>query len=338
MNKIKINNMRKIFLIGAILLLTACTNNNPNKITEKSAAGNMGSSFDEIDVVGRMVAIKNGLTPKIKPTGKYTPKVAGSQDQGNAQQPNQVQLEPLAEQFDSVIIKTNFGDIKVNLYPKESPITVNAFLNLAKKGFYDKTKFHRVIKDFMIQAGDPNSKDDDWSDDGQGGPGYQFQDEINSYKLVRGSLAMANSGPNTNGSQFFIVTAESTPHLDGKHTNFGYVTGGMDVVDSIKAVKVNENDHPLEDVIIKSIELTNSNSESGDSSPGIGPELPDDYSSDMATSSPNQDEDSDSSATSTPNQEEDSDPSATSTLESEEQTNEEDQPVATSSQETASEE
>ena len=165
--------------------------------------------------------------------------------------------EDLLGQYNGAILKTNLGDIKVKFYNSESPLTVNNFLNLAKKGFYDGTKFHRVISDFMIQGGDPNSKDDDWSDDGMGGPSYKFKDEINDYKLVRGSLAMANSGLNTNGSQFFIVTAESTPWLDGKHTNFGFVVEGLDVVEKIEAVKTNATDHPQEDIIIKNIELIN---------------------------------------------------------------------------------
>jgi cyclophilin family peptidyl-prolyl cis-trans isomerase len=164
-------------------------------------------------------------------------------------------LEDLLNQYNGAIIKTNYGDIKVKFYNDDSPLTVNNFLNLAKKSFYDNTKFHRVIADFMIQGGDPNSKDDDWSNDGLGGPGYKFKDEINTHKLIQGSLAMANSGPNTNGSQFFIVTMPATPWLDGKHTNFGQVVEGMDVIDKIKAVAVNENDHPIKDVIIKSIEL-----------------------------------------------------------------------------------
>lgn len=164
-------------------------------------------------------------------------------------------MEDLLSQYNGAIIKTSSGDIKVKFYNQESPLTVNNFLNLAKKGFYDGTRFHRVIADFMIQGGDPNSKDDDWTNDGTGGPGYKFADEINTHKLVKGSLAMANSGKNTNGSQFFIVTAASTPWLDGKHTNFGEVVEGMDVVAKIEAVKVNENDHPLNDIEIKSIEL-----------------------------------------------------------------------------------
>ncbi|PIT93460.1 peptidylprolyl isomerase [Candidatus Falkowbacteria bacterium CG10_big_fil_rev_8_21_14_0_10_43_11] len=166
--------------------------------------------------------------------------------------------ENLLSQYNQANIKTNFGDIKVRFYNADAPLTVNNFLNLSKRKFYDKTKFHRVIKDFMIQGGDPNSKDDNWDDDGTGGSGYKFQDEINSHKLARGSLAMANSGPNTNGSQFFIVTKEATPWLDGKHTNFGEVIEGMNVVDEIEAMETDGNSHPVKDVIIESIGLLSS--------------------------------------------------------------------------------
>jgi len=152
------------------------------------------------------------------------------------------------------ILKTNYGDITITFY-QEPVNTVKNFVKLVSAGFYDSVKFHRVIKQFMLQTGDPNSKDDDWSNDGRGGPGYTFADEFNEHKLVRGSVAMANSGPDTNGSQFFIVTAEATPWLDGKHTNFGYVSAGMDVVDKIEAVKTNENDHPIDNVIINNITL-----------------------------------------------------------------------------------
>jgi len=154
------------------------------------------------------------------------------------------------------VIKTNLGDITVKFYNEDSPKTVSNFVSLAESGFYNGTKFHRVIKDFMIQGGDPLSKDNAlkarW---GTGGPGYQFTDEINSHKIVQGSLAMANPGPNTNGSQFFIVTAQATPWLDGKHTNFGEVTAGMDVVLKIENVQTEGPDRPVEDVIIESIEL-----------------------------------------------------------------------------------
>lgn len=150
-------------------------------------------------------------------------------------------------------LKTNFGDIKLEFFSKDAPKTVANFINLAQSGFYDGTKFHRVIPEFMIQGGDPLSKDDNWSDDGFGGPGYVFEDEINQRKLVRGTLAMANSGPNSNGSQFFIVTAEAASWLDGRHTVFGRVVSGMDVVAQIENLPRNANDHPLQDAVIQSV-------------------------------------------------------------------------------------
>jgi len=245
--------MKKIFLILFLLILISGCSANPQKgtITEKDAPEN-ASNYDDSDVKQRINDLKQGAKPKVKPSKK-----SQHADQGQAQEQNQVQLENLASQYSQAIIKTNFGDIKVAFYSDESPVTVNNFLNLAKKGFYDNTKFHRVIPDFMIQGGDPLSKDDNWSDDGTGGPGYKFQDEFNNHKLVKGSLAMANSGPNTNGSQFFIVTKAATPWLDGKHTNFGYVIEGMDVVEKIEAVEVNERDHPVEDVVVEGVELVN---------------------------------------------------------------------------------
>ena len=159
------------------------------------------------------------------------------------------------KKYDGAVIKTNKGDITVHFYNDDAPKTVNNFFKLANDGFYNGIRFHRVIKGFIIQAGDPNSKDDNWADDGQGGPGYAFNDEINSHKLVEGSVAMANSGPNTNGSQFFIVTTKSAPLLDGKYTGFGEVTDGMDVVRKIERVDTDANDHPKENIEIKSVDL-----------------------------------------------------------------------------------
>lgn len=155
----------------------------------------------------------------------------------------------------TAVIKTNFGDIKLKLFNSDAPKTAENFIKLSKSGFYDKVKFHRVIKGFMIQGGDPKSKDDNWTDDGAGGPGYSFEDEINSHKMVKGVIAMANSGPDTNGSQFFIVTADAAPWLDGKHTVFGEVTEGIDTIFKIENVSVNQNDHPTKDVIIEKIEI-----------------------------------------------------------------------------------
>lgn len=163
--------------------------------------------------------------------------------------------QDLYAKYREAVIKTNYGDITVEFYGEDSPITVNNFMNLAAEGYYNNIKFHRVIKDFMIQAGDPNTKGSDKLTYGTGGPGYSFADEFNNHKLVRGSLAMANAGADTNGSQFFIVTAESTPWLDGKHTNFGRVISGMKVVDKIEDLSTDERSLPLKDAIIKSIEL-----------------------------------------------------------------------------------
>ena len=145
-------------------------------------------------------------------------------------------------------LHTNHGVIAIELHDEDAPKTVENFLKLARDGFYDGVIFHRVIPDFMIQGGDPTGT-------GSGGPGYQFEDEFNDHKVERGALAMANAGPNTNGSQFFIVTAEATPWLDGKHTVFGKVTSGMDVVDTIEQTETDPRDKPLEEMRIESISL-----------------------------------------------------------------------------------
>src|SRR3989338_7499337 len=138
-----------------------------------------------------------------------------------------------------VILHTNLGDITLELFTDQAPKTVANFVKLARSGFYNGTLFHRVITNFMIQGGDPLTKhfSKDWSVHGTGGPGYRFEDEPNDVKLVHGVLAMANSGPNTNGSQFFIITAPATDWLQGKHTGFGKVITGMDVVTKIENAK-----------------------------------------------------------------------------------------------------
>src|SRR6266566_5181934 len=146
-------------------------------------------------------------------------------------------------------LHTNQGAIGVELFPNEAPKTVDNFVKLARDGFYDGLIFHRVIPDFMIQGGDPTGT-------GSGGPGYSFEDEFNEHKVERGALAMANAGPNTNGSQFFIVTTSAAPWLDGKHTVFGRVAEGMDVVDKISAVETDAHDKPHEDVLIERVELS----------------------------------------------------------------------------------
>jgi cyclophilin family peptidyl-prolyl cis-trans isomerase len=152
-----------------------------------------------------------------------------------------------------IILETSLGNIELELFTDVAPDTVTNFLKLAREGFYENTKFHRVIKGFMIQGGDPYTKGEDTTVYGTGGPGYKFADEPNNKPMVRGTLAMANSGPNTNGSQFFIVTAVETPWLFGKHTAFGKVISGMEVVDKIENSRTNENDLPVTPIIVTKI-------------------------------------------------------------------------------------
>ena len=146
-------------------------------------------------------------------------------------------------------MQTSQGAIELELYGDDAPKTVENFVKLSRDGFYDGVIFHRVIPDFMIQGGDPTGT-------GSGGPGYQFEDEFNDHPVERGALAMANAGPNTNGSQFFIVTADACPWLDGKHTVFGRVTSGMEVVDAISGLDRDARDRPRDDVTIESVSVS----------------------------------------------------------------------------------
>ena len=143
---------------------------------------------------------------------------------------------------------TSQGAIELELFDEDAPKAVANFLELAGKGYYDGLAFHRVIPDFMVQGGCPRG-------DGTGGPGYEFEDEPNAHRIVRGAIAMANRGPNTNGSQFFIATANECSWLDGKHTVFGRVTSGMDVVDGISNVPRDGRDRPLEAVTTDRVEV-----------------------------------------------------------------------------------
>jgi peptidyl-prolyl cis-trans isomerase B (cyclophilin B) len=145
-------------------------------------------------------------------------------------------------------LHTNAGDIQLELFDEDAPKTVENFRKLAGDGFYDGLIFHRVIPDFMIQGGCPEGT-------GTGGPGYTFEDEINDHKIVRGALAMANAGPDTNGSQFFIVTTGAAPWLDGKHTVFGRVTDGMETVDAIEGTETGPGDSPVEPQVMERVEL-----------------------------------------------------------------------------------
>ena len=145
-------------------------------------------------------------------------------------------------------LHTNHGPIQVEFFDEDAPKTVENFRMLSSEGYYNGLTFHRIIKDFMIQGGCPEGT-------GTGGPGYEFEDEFNQHKVERGALAMANRGPNTNGSQFFIVTTEAAPWLDGKHTVFGKVTAGMEAVDAIEGVETGAQDRPVNPVVIERVEL-----------------------------------------------------------------------------------
>lgn len=255
-----------IIILSLMFFVSGCAKQGSDGIANETNAPGAGG-YNDADILKTMNDLKNGAKPNIKvnkpynpnnnsqaetnsgaPTGEAGINSNAATNQMNPNETNEVKQENLVAEYSQAIMKTSLGDIKIKFYNQDSPMTVNNFLNLSKTGFYNGLKFHRVIKDFMIQGGDPNGT-------GTGGPGYKFKDEFNNHKLVRGSLAMANSGPNTNGSQFFIVTAQSTPWLDGKHTNFGEVTEGMDVVAKIEATKTGANDMPVEDITIKSIEL-----------------------------------------------------------------------------------
>ncbi len=247
--------MKKILLMIAIIAIafsvSACTSKTAPTGEENVAptSATADEDFNLADDVKSSAPVSSTPSEATQTIATETPV------QNITTMPSPDKQEDLTKKYSQAIIKTSLGNITVKFYATESPMTVNNFLNLAQAGFYNGTKFHRVIKDFMIQGGDPLSKESDTSVWGTGGPGYQFKDEINTHKLVLGSLAMANAGAGTNGSQFFIVTIPETPWLDGKHTNFGQVTAGMDVVKKIEAVATGVNDRPVQDVIINSVEL-----------------------------------------------------------------------------------
>jgi cyclophilin family peptidyl-prolyl cis-trans isomerase len=235
-------------LFIVVFILSGCSKPAPSNTAEQQKQPEQTQQQD-LGYINNMIGIKEKAAQDVaKATEQENKKIADALEQTETNTPANIQ-------YSSAILHTTLGDITVKLYAQDAPKTVANFIKLASSNFYDKTTFHRVIKGFMIQGGDPNSKDSDKSNDGKGGPGYTFQDEFNSKKLVRGSLAMANSGPNTNGSQFFIVTAASTPWLDGKHTNFGEVTSGLDIVDKIENSQTDTTDHPVTDIAIKSVEL-----------------------------------------------------------------------------------
>jgi len=251
-----------LLLAAATLGLSACTapsaDSNADKSLQEqeSAAINEAASSASANELAAATTDSRASTTGQTTASTTTNQIASPAPAANlTNMPSPEQQTDLLKTYSQAIIKTNFGNIQVKFYNTGAPLAVNNFMNLAKAGFYNGVKFHRVIKDFMIQGGDPNSKGSDTSIYGQGGPGYQFKNEDSGHKLVTGSLAMANAGPDTNGSQFFIVTALSTPWLDGSYSNFGEVVSGMEAVRKIENLPVNGSDRPLSDAVISSIEL-----------------------------------------------------------------------------------
>jgi cyclophilin family peptidyl-prolyl cis-trans isomerase len=253
--------MKKILMmigVAAITLtLSACgTQNNSDNLNgtdvSPEATNNVSVESPVVPIVSEIKTTQSENTSTITTTTTTTNSkedltrvVSGQKD--------------LLKDYTKAIIKTSEGDIIIKFYP-EAPITVNNFMNLAQKGFYDGTKFHRIMEAFMIQGGDPLTKNTDASVYGTGGPGYAFKNEDSGHKLVAGNIAMANAGMNTNGSQFFIVTATSTPFLDGGYTNFGEVLSGMSVVRKIEASKVTQSPSgemsvPVDYVTVKSVQI-----------------------------------------------------------------------------------
>lgn len=203
-------------------------------------------TFYGLSVVYSKYSNKNGEIGESEMTEEK--EIKSPEKTGDKSYASSPEMQIDSEKEYTATFKTSKGEFKVKLYASDAPKTVNNFVFLARDKFYDGLIFHRIISDFMIQGGDPNR-------DGTGDPGYKFEDEFNDHKLVRGTLAMANSGPDTNGSQFFVVTKESTDWLDGKHTAFGEVIEGIELVMDIDKVDVGENDKPAEDVVIESVTI-----------------------------------------------------------------------------------
>lgn len=238
-----------LFLV--VILFSGCAENNNKEEKTKVSSGlldaNKKAQDDISEAMEKENAKLNNSLNEEKSMNVETPKTLKAP----------IVNQELIKKYPFAIIKTSLGDIKVKFYGTATPLTVTNFLQLAEAKFYDNIKFHRVIKGFMIQVGDPFSKDDTmkarW---GTGDPGYKFKDELTGKeKYLQGTLAMANSGPNTNGSQFFIVTASPDVALPPSYTVFGEVVSGIDTALKIENVKTTTPDRPIEDVAIKSVEL-----------------------------------------------------------------------------------
>lgn len=242
-----------VSVFAAIFILSGCGVSQDNNSNQEQKNMDQNQSTGYIDgMIGLKEKAENNIN---EATQKENARINEMMGEGEG-----VKNE-YTERYNAAEIETNLGKIKVKFYNTDAPMTVNNFMKLADQKFYEGIKFHRVIKGFMIQGGDPNSKAGDPSSWGTGGPGYKFNDELKgTEKYPQGTLAMANSGPNTNGSQFFIVTASPEATLPPSYTVFGTVISGMDValkIENVKTVTPGQIDRPVEDVVIKSITLLN---------------------------------------------------------------------------------
>lgn len=249
----KLKMLMAFSIFAAIFILSGCGASQDNNSNQEQKNMDQNQSTGYIDgMIGLKEKAENNIN---EATQKENARINEMMGEGEG-----VKNE-YTERYNAAEIETNLGKIKVKFYNTDAPMTVNNFMKLADQKFYEGIKFHRVIKGFMIQGGDPNSKAGDPSTWGTGGPGYKFNDELKgTEKYPQGTLAMANSGPNTNGSQFFIVTASPEATLPPSYTVFGTVISGMDValkIENVKTVAPGQIDRPVEDVVIKSITLLN---------------------------------------------------------------------------------
>ncbi len=243
------NRFYAIAVLVGVVIFSGCSDTE-TEVTEKKEEKSsgyievLGNAHKKAKNVEKLVDTRNEEIQDA--INKIDNKLINKKNMSNV--PEQIDMK-FAENCKGANIVTNLGTIELELFPEKAPITVSNFCTLADKGFYDNVIFHRVIKGFMIQGGDPTGT-------GTGGPGYKFEDELpnaGEYKL--GSIAMANAGPDTNGSQFFIVSGDNGISLPPSYSLFGQVTNGMNIVSDIENVEIGFADKPMKDVVIRNIEL-----------------------------------------------------------------------------------
>lgn len=245
----------KYTILPLLFLVLAGASCQPEQVTFDNSSTNDRTMNQNSQEIEPLVEVKNGTEDAEEPTSDKVGQII-TVEKPSGLPDARVETGSTSKEGPIAVITTTFGTIKIQLFEEATPATVKNFISLAEAGFYDGTIFHRIISDFMIQGGDPLTREqrENWSVHGTGGPGYAFGDEISRHGHTRGVISMANSGPNTNGSQFFIVTGEAN-HLNGRHAVFGEVIQGMGVVDRIESLEVDRRNHPQMDLEIISVEI-----------------------------------------------------------------------------------